>query len=1015
LSNNFRVWRRIACATTLSLVLVPAAVALPATAAPASSSWSTSTGVAAATVSGDDWTVSEVAGGYSVTLTLSEPLPVRSASPSLLVDGEDLGPALESADGLTLSLTTTDPRVLTAGDISLGWDGVAETGNAGSAARQAAPVEPAPTALADVLASDPSTMGQYTVARADYNLGDEAIDLAGMGIRGELTGAVYYPAEKTTESPVVMYMHGRHTSCAGTAPEGSPRWPCAPGQTNVPSYLGYDDSAEVLASNGYVVVSIAANAINANDNQLADDRGALARGQLILDSLDLMAGANAGTAAGLDPVLKGRLDLDHIGLMGHSRGGEGVTRAAILNATRETPYAIEAVLPLAPTDFSRMTLPDVPTAVILPYCDGDVVNLQGQHIIDDSRHAFGDSVLRSSVLVMGTNHNFFNTIWTPSIYPTASSDDWRAQDRDQVNPDCGATAAPARLTADEQRAVGTAYIAGFFRLTMGAEEQFVPLFDGSDSTVVSAGRADVRVTATQPSDNRLDVQNFTAPTRSIQTAGSATAQVCASLSGRPVAGALPFCATTLTTAQAVHWTPATYAPSVDATPLMHFTWAAQNGELRVPVSGASDVSAFENLSFKISPDENVVGSTDLTVTVLDGSGGTQSLPVSSVGDALSVLPGTGTPLRKVILQNVLVPVASLTDVDLTDIREIRFTAATPTGGVYLSDVAFTTAAVGTPAISSRPFVSVANTVVEEGAGRGDASVAVLLSGSSTETVTAAVSGLGSASGTVGVVSDTVTFAPGETCKTVTLPVYGNSAASPIAGIVYQVVASVSEKATMGDTFGTISVREDDGVVDVAGAPLESLPPVGVQGDACAEATAVPGALTLTPTEAPAGSSVTVAGSGYRVGEAVLVSYGTAAIAPAVVVSTDGTVTSTASIPADTAAGTLDFLALGAGSGFLRTASFGVLAAPVDPAPVPTDPGTAVPVPDAPGTPGVLDPADGGDDSVVVPAAETPRADGSLASTGVEIAGWAALAALLTAAGAALLVMRRRKRDGVEVS
>ena len=34
---------------------------------------------------------------------------------------------------------------------------------------------------------------------------------------------------------------------------------------------------------------------------------------------------------------------------------------------------------LAPIDFTRTTVPDVITTTLLPYCDGDVSDQQGQH------------------------------------------------------------------------------------------------------------------------------------------------------------------------------------------------------------------------------------------------------------------------------------------------------------------------------------------------------------------------------------------------------------------------------------------------------------------------------------------------------------------------------------------------------------------------------------------------------------------------------------------------------------
>jgi len=182
------------------------------------------------------------------------------------------------------------------------------------------------------------------------------------------------------------------------------------------------------------VVSIGADAINSNDNQLAPDDGAVARGQLVLDTLSWLKRANAGQPVSfydaatnqtvdLDQALTGTgltaaslvntMNFNDIGLMGHSRGGEGVVTAGTLNEGLAHPWGIKSIFALAPIDFTRATLPDVITTTLLPYCDGDVSDQQGQHFYADSRHAFSDSVQRSNVWVMGADHNFFNSIWTP--------------------------------------------------------------------------------------------------------------------------------------------------------------------------------------------------------------------------------------------------------------------------------------------------------------------------------------------------------------------------------------------------------------------------------------------------------------------------------------------------------------------------------------------------------------------------------------------------------------------------
>jgi hypothetical protein len=111
--------------------------------------------------------------------------------------------------------------------------------------------------------------------------------------------------------------------------------------------------------------------------------------------------------------------------MGHSRGGEGVVRHVLLNRSLGAPYGINAVLPLAPVDFNRPVINNVPLAVQVSYCDGDVTDLQGVHFFDDARYNVpGDTAPKHVILVLGANHNFYNTIWTPEIFRAGAADDW---------------------------------------------------------------------------------------------------------------------------------------------------------------------------------------------------------------------------------------------------------------------------------------------------------------------------------------------------------------------------------------------------------------------------------------------------------------------------------------------------------------------------------------------------------------------------------------------------------------
>jgi len=903
--------------------------------------------------SGPRWSVTRVAGGFRVTLDLGKPLPITASAPTLSADGRLLGPATESADGTSLSLVTTDPSVAGARSI---------TTDAFETAADAAPASPAPSQRQakpkdkpGTLGSDPSATGPYRVSEAVYTFGDQAIPLLNIGgIRGELTGKIYLP-DGRGKRPVVIFLHGRHASCYGPGPSNPARWPCrtSPDSTaerfTIPSYLGYDAPARALAGNGYAVVSISANAVNANDNQLAADYGAQARGQLVLDTLSMLKKANAGDRVvhhdaftgrdvtlgeALDgPItprdLVGRFDLGNVGIMGHSRGGEGVVAAATLNDALPVSkqFGIRAVLPLAPVDYDRISLPNTVTATILPYCDGDVENLMGQHIIDDSRHNFRDSVLRSAVLVMGANHNYFNTIWTPGGWPASTGDDWSSANSD--DPTCNpAAAGTTRLTAPQQVEVGTAYMAGFFRLVLGGERRFQPLLDGSRAIAPSvAGFADITVAANQPSKSRADLATFEAPDPAVRASGGVTAEVCASMGGQggvTVPQSLPFCATTLDQAALPHWSPALWAFNIPSSPMLRMRWTSPGGQVRVTVPPSKrNIARYERLSVKMAADESVANATDLTVSVVDGKGRTWSAPVSTLNPAaVTRLPGTTHPwLRKVILQQVEIPVSTLSGLKVTDIREVRFTAATGSGGVYLSDLSAENRGVGGRMPARQATVDLVRANVDEGSGAGTATVAAVLSEKVGHPVTAYVSVFGSATGKAGVTMRKVTFAPGQVCVPVPVPTLGDALPSATPSTSFKTSVTNTSGAVMGDRgFSTLTVREDDGVT--GGAPA---PEVGVPGDVCAEykASLHPGKLKVGGTVAP-GKTVTLSAKGYRAGESVEFRLGTASLGRAVA-ARDGKVSFTATIPAATPGGEATLTATGAGSAYTTTAKVKVRA------------------------------------------------------------------------------------------
>ncbi|HEY9337402.1 MAG TPA: Calx-beta domain-containing protein [Kribbella sp.] len=760
------------------------------------------------------WDVRPLANGFQLTLRLDEPAPMRASLPLLEVDGKPLGVAKQSPDRRTLTLVSTDPAVLKARDVRLVW-----SGDLGKEASKSRAVNPAGPTDADwlkarrgpLLPSDPGALGKYKVDTAEYDLGDEAVYLPGLKHRAELRGKVYSPRGAVGPRPLVVFLHGRHEVCYGEPAHPSDDekpWPCPPGMKRIPSFRGYDGPATALASNGYQVVSISANAINGWDSD-AYDAGAQARAELILDHLALWRKWSTVGGGPFGTRFVGKIDLHNVGLMGHSRGGEGVARAAVLNADRGGQYGIRAVLPLAPTDFARATVPGVAMSVVLPYCDGDVSDLQGQKFYDDTRYSVGgDTAPRSTVTVLGANHNFFNTEWTPGQSVAPSNDDWFGDEK--ASP-CGAKYA-GRLTATQQQAVGTAYVAGFFRLQLGRETQFLPQFDGSDSRAASAGKSVVRVVSQAPLRSRLDLNHFDKPLQAGAVSGKLSATVCAGVTAVNVRASTPTCMDTEDWGNAPHWDTAWFAAKTPTTAVTKLKWTSTNGVLRVDVpAGHRDVRRFAALTFRAAPDPSGASKTDLSVRVVDGHGRAAVVPVSAVSDALVRMPGNNeVGLPKNLLRTVRIPVLSLKGVDLRDVRGVELRTDRVAGGsAYVSDLGFSSPGLGFsgPAVLL-PKLSASSVTVKEGdKGTHTVDFWVRLSRPSIRPVSVYVETNGELGESVGDVAQHLVFKPGQVRQKVTVPIKANTRDS--YDLPFNLVLSAPHDALLDESFGHGLVIDDD--------------------------------------------------------------------------------------------------------------------------------------------------------------------------------------------------------------
>jgi dienelactone hydrolase len=818
MSSRVKAGRGVASLAALALLLLPVASAAtgPAPAAVA---------VSPAAADGSRWSIERTPAGWRVTLRTAKPVRLRDDLPVLLAEGRRLGVATMAPDARTFTVTTSDPRILRADAVELGWF----TDPGPGAARTTAAPDTSDKwidATGAALAEDPAAPGPFAVKERDYNLGNAALTLPSMREKSELRGRLYLPTGAQGRRPVVLFLHGMHNVCYGdqTGPGGP--WPCPAGMKPVLTYSGYDAMGRALAGHGYVVASLSANAVNAYSGVHADS-GAQARGDLVLAHLGLLRRSHAGS--GPLKALQGRLDLSRVGLMGHSRGGEGVVRAALDNTQRTSPYGIRALFLLAPTDFTRPTVPDVSTSVLLPYCDGDVSDLHGQHYYDDTNDAVeDDSSFKSSLLMLGANHNFFNREWSPGS-ASGGYDEWGGP----PNQVCGSDH-PGRLTQREQRAAGAAYLAGFFRATLARETQFLPMFDGSDATPASAGRAVVRSTYSAPDRARLDVARLDDGVPAGAASGGATLEQCVGMLPLNVAPGdqpdppystvpgKPACTDDLMQPQASHWAPSPLVGNAPGTAVGHLHWSTGAGRVRFPLlAGSTDVSRFEALSMRMSPDPAVAERMDLTIRVSDGAGNAATVPVSEVSDALRPLPGAATGrLPHTQLRTVRVPLARLTGVDLTDVRTVELlTDRTPVGAAYLADIAFVRASAGGSGPVGLPTLTLSGQPrLAEGA-QGTTSQArflATLSAPSASPVTATFSAMTNkgellpVSGESTVVKRSVrkvVIPAGQTLVPVDVPVLGNDRYG--LRVAISVGLTHADGAVLDKTWGSGLVLDDD--------------------------------------------------------------------------------------------------------------------------------------------------------------------------------------------------------------
>lgn len=503
--------------------------------------------------------------------------------------------------------------------------------------------------------------------------------------------------------PLVIFLHGNHGTCGRYDAQHGVRiddsidytytGTCPDGYVVTPNHAGYDYLAQDLAKRGYVVVSINANrGINGADGVAGDDGLNLRRGRLILRHLEYLAQWNAsgGAPDSLGFQLTGILDFAHVGLMGHSRGGEGVRAAVAQYKDKGSPWParigkvkFEAMFEIGPVDGQTSRVLDntgMDWNVLLPGCDGDVYDLEGLKPFDRSLLITNEKkpLAKSSFEVFGANHNFYNT-------------EWQLSDADSCD---GETPLfTPYLGSQAQRTTAHDSLIPFFlaRLGRGTRAKGALIFDPSyplPASLASVTRYARGFTAAPRASENFIIDNFDKATG---TSSEGVADQSAGLT------------------QYLHGT----ASRSDAASqrAAHVNWNAAGGFLQVNAAAPGnsvDASAYQTLEFRVAlrcfatlcnADPDPAGDVDFSIALANGDGSLSS-PVRLKDVAAVYRPAGVSGIDNSIFQTVRVPASDFAGADPSHLRGVRFTFdRTSASSIYLANVRFTRAPAGPGGLS----------------------------------------------------------------------------------------------------------------------------------------------------------------------------------------------------------------------------------------------------------------------------------------------------------------------------
>ncbi|MFE2677880.1 alpha/beta hydrolase [Streptomyces hygroscopicus] len=750
------------------------------------------------------WRIDGEGGARELVWRAPKAVPMGDARVEFRTGDRLLGVPKPARDGRTfrLVLGTTRPERLTALRVTAA--GRRLDAAADDTHRSGSRVARMP-AQAPANGVDPGKPGSYRTVTGEYDLAP--VRLPGFDTPVEMTAEVVAPKGATGSRPLALFLHGRHETCykPGSEDGVTGDWPCADGSKPIPSHLGYLRDQRLLASQGYVTVSISANGVNAQDWQ-AEDSGAQARSSLVRQHLAHWADWAAHRSSAPAVVREAaKADLSRVLLVGHSRGGEGVNRAA-MDSLYPPPAAedgyrgpvrwkVRGTVLIGPTIFGQNPVADVPSVTLLPGCDGDVADLQGENFVDGTRGISRGTALHSAVYLVGANHNYFNSEWTPGEAAAPATDDF-GTDPEQPDPVCTPGAA-TRLTAAQQHKAGATYIAAAARLFLAGDDRVRPLLDGSGKRAPSADPARVLTHAVggRRSGGFL-------PDGGVKVTG---ARLCSAIDPDPAVA----CLNPEAPGSSPHFAWWETEPEAGRGAVA-LKWSAPGTAARITPAKPLSLRDSQKLALRVFVPPNTTG-TKFDVSVTDSSH--RRVTLGSV--QVDGLPGSANT-ASYWAQELRVPLSAATraGLDLRHVTSLEMTPRSRSGRAWLMDAWGWAPGTLPVKAAALPRVDVGRTVVKEGD-----------SGTRTYRIPVEISGHGSGQVRVYVLDPDsgrsenrlVTVTPGSDAIDVPVEVNGDTVYGD--DVAHDIAVKAVHHAVVGKHRGGLTVENDDP------APVITLSPV----------------------------------------------------------------------------------------------------------------------------------------------------------------------------------------------